>query len=209
MLRISMLVVVAALVQVYGSEQVVNQVADSQDSMDEIANQFANKLIDRALTELTIPQDAELEDTVLGKPGQLSLPVGNAKPVASMAMRTAPMVSSPLVVFQAPLVQGRGDLQVAYANSKSAKKRILVNERNRLRNSAIKSRFRTIGRKVYAMHKKDGYTPEMEKLAREWESYIDKAQGKNVIPKNRAARMKSQMAKLRKEPGYTPSSDPA
>lgn len=196
MLRFNMIIVLAALAQVYGNEQVA---ANSEESMNDLTNQFADKLIDRALTELDVPQDAEFDGTVLGKPGQLSLGAANAKPLASMAMRPSPMVSSPqgLVVFQAPLYQGRGDLQVVYANSKGAKKRILVNERNRQRNIAAKSRFRTIGRKIYAMHKKEGYTPEMEALAREWESYVDKASSKKMIHKNKAAHLKSQMARIR------------
>ena len=36
------------------------------------------------------------------------------------------------------------------ANSKSAKKRVLINERNRVRNQAVKTRVKTMTKKVLA-----------------------------------------------------------
>jgi len=94
------------------------------------------------------------------------------------------------------------------AKSNSAKKRIIVNERNRLLNRSYKSNIKTIIKRYFALV--DSYNKfenENSKQSREeilnqlFEVYnkaysiIDKANKKNIIQKNKAARKKSQIAK--------------
>lgn len=86
------------------------------------------------------------------------------------------------------------------ANNKSAKKRIKINERNRLQNRFYKSSVRTLIKgllqdiKTYKTLK----TPEMEKKIKKSlcsiYSLIDKGTKKNIFHKNTAARKKSQLA---------------
>lgn len=86
------------------------------------------------------------------------------------------------------------------ANCKSAKKRILITERNRLQNRFYKSSVRTLTKsflkdlEIY----KDSQDPEVkEKLKKNLSSVyslIDKGTKKNVFHKNTAARKKSQLA---------------
>jgi len=86
------------------------------------------------------------------------------------------------------------------ANSKSAEKRIEINERNRLQNRFYKSSIRT-SIKVFFQNL-DNYkvsqSPEdKEKLQKALNliySLIDKGTKKNVLHKNTAARKKSQLA---------------
>lgn len=76
------------------------------------------------------------------------------------------------------------------ANIKSQKKRIITNEKARLRNKAIKSELKTATRKV-----KDavaaGNGADAYKFALEASRLMDKATSKGVIKKNQAANRKS------------------
>lgn len=76
------------------------------------------------------------------------------------------------------------------ASIKSAKKRILTNERSRQRNMAVRSRLRTqIKKTLAALEAKD--TEQVKTLLPQALSEIDRAAGKGVIHPNNAARKKS------------------
>ena len=80
------------------------------------------------------------------------------------------------------------------ANIKSQKKRILTNEKARLRNKAVKSGLRTHVRK-FNEALAEGDTAKAQELARTATRALDKAVTKGVIHKNQAANRKSAMAK--------------
>lgn len=77
-------------------------------------------------------------------------------------------------------------------NIKSAKKRVLIAERNRLRNIAAKSALKTAIRRVLEAVKANDNTLVAEKLAYAYK-LLDKAAGKGIIHKNTAARKKSRL----------------
>lgn len=81
------------------------------------------------------------------------------------------------------------------ANIKSQIKRVGTNERNRLRNQAVKSEIRTEIKKfrVSAAAKE---TEEAAKLLARASKKLDVAVSKGVIHKNQAANKKSALAKL-------------
>ncbi|EWS82604.1 30S ribosomal protein S20 [Brachybacterium phenoliresistens] len=81
------------------------------------------------------------------------------------------------------------------ANIKSQKKRILTNEKSRLRNKAVKSELKTHVRKVrtaVAAGDAAAAGTALQTAARK----LDKAVSKGVIHKNQAANRKSGLAKL-------------
>ena len=73
-------------------------------------------------------------------------------------------------------------------NIKSAKKRVLISKAKNEANTAAKSALKTSIRKARA----DGADAEAIKAA---SVNVDKAAGKGLIHKNKAARLKSQLAK--------------
>ena len=78
-------------------------------------------------------------------------------------------------------------------NIKSAKKRVLIAERNNMRNKAIKTNLKTTIKKANAaVEANDGSANEAVKEAIK---KIDQARAKGVMHKNTAARRKSAMAK--------------
>ena len=78
------------------------------------------------------------------------------------------------------------------ANTKSAKKRILQNEKRRLRNREVMSRTRTYVKRAHiAIDEKD--LPASEEAVRQAISELDRAAAKGVIHKNNAARRKSRL----------------
>ena len=80
------------------------------------------------------------------------------------------------------------------ANIKSQKKRILTNEKARLRNNSYKSELKTLIRKVDAAVEsgnKDAATETLRNASRK----LDKAVSKGVLHKNTAANKKSGLAK--------------
>jgi len=86
---------------------------------------------------------------------------------------------------------------------KSAVKRLRQDKVRRVRNRSTKARIRTETKKTVALAL-EGKPEETEKSFRLACSVIDKAAKKNMIPKNRASRKKSRLAKaLRKS---TPAS---
>ncbi len=79
------------------------------------------------------------------------------------------------------------------ANIKSQKKRILTNEKARLRNKAVKSGLRTHVRK-FNEAAAAGDTEKAQELAKTATRALDKAVSKGVIHKNQAANRKSAIA---------------
>ena len=80
------------------------------------------------------------------------------------------------------------------ANIKSAKKRVLVAERNRLRNQAFKTSIKTAVKKVLELANagdKDALNTALSKAYQ----LCDKAVSKGVLHKNTAARKKSRLTK--------------
>lgn len=79
------------------------------------------------------------------------------------------------------------------ANIKSQKKRILTNEKARLRNKAVKSGLRTHVRK-FNEALAEGDTAKAQEAAKSATRALDKAVSKGVIHKNQAANRKSAIA---------------
>jgi len=86
------------------------------------------------------------------------------------------------------------------ANSKSAEKRIQINERNRLRNRFYKSSVRTLTKtflkelEVYKSSQNPEEKVKLQTLLNSVYSLIDKGTKKNVFHKNAASRKKAQLA---------------
>ncbi len=81
------------------------------------------------------------------------------------------------------------------ANIKSQKKRIVLNEKRRQRNMAVRSRMKTVIKKVRAAV--DAKDPQQIQTAlRAAVSQIDRAAAKGVIHRNAAARKKSSLQHL-------------
>jgi small subunit ribosomal protein S20 len=86
------------------------------------------------------------------------------------------------------------------ANSKSAKKRIEITNRNRLRNRYYKSSVRTLIKiffqdlEKYKISQDSEQKKELKKILDSIYSLIDKGTKRNVFHKNAAARKKSKLA---------------
>ena len=76
-------------------------------------------------------------------------------------------------------------------NIKSAKKRVLVAERNHAKNVAVKSRIKTAIRRVLEALKDN--TEKVQELLNNAYKTIDKSVSKGVLHKNTAARKKSRL----------------
>ena len=79
------------------------------------------------------------------------------------------------------------------ANIKSAKKRIEITKRNRLRNVSIHSRMKTAIKTYYLSFEKK--SPELLSVLRETLKIVDKTASKKVIKKQKASRLKSRIMK--------------
>lgn len=85
------------------------------------------------------------------------------------------------------------------ANSKSAEKRIEINERNRLRNRFYKSSVRTLIKnffkdlEIYKISKDPEDKEKLQKTLNSAYSLMDKGTKKNVFHKNTAARKKAKL----------------
>lgn len=79
-------------------------------------------------------------------------------------------------------------------NIKSAKKRVLVAERNHAKNVAIKSKIKTAMRRVLEALKDN--TDKVQELLNNAYKIIDKSVSKGVLHKNTAARKKSRLTKF-------------
>ncbi len=80
-------------------------------------------------------------------------------------------------------------------NIKSAKKRVLVNKTKNLRNKSIKSNLKTVLKKVNTEIATGDNKVEAVRVAHKT---IDQACAKGIMHKNKAARLKSQVAKAAK-----------
>lgn len=86
------------------------------------------------------------------------------------------------------------------ANNKSAKKRIGINERNRLQNRYYKSSVRTLIKmffqdlEIYKTSQNQEEKDKLKKILSSIYSLIDKGTKKNIFHKNAAARKKSKLA---------------
>lgn len=84
-------------------------------------------------------------------------------------------------------------------NSKSAAKRVEINDRNRLRNRFYKSSVRTLIKvffkdlEVYKISKNPEDREKLKKILSSVESLIDKGTKKNIFHKNAAARKKAKL----------------
>ncbi len=79
-------------------------------------------------------------------------------------------------------------------NIKSAKKRVLVNDKKTEQNKAIRSQVKTAIKKVDALLK-DNKIEEAKAALSEAFAIIDAAAGKNIIHANNAANKKAKLAK--------------
>ena len=79
------------------------------------------------------------------------------------------------------------------ANSKSAKKRVIVAERNRVRNQAVKTRIKTMAKKVLATVEDQNLEAAKAALSVAYKE-LDKAVTKGIIKKNTASRKKARLA---------------
>jgi len=90
------------------------------------------------------------------------------------------------------------------ANSKSAKKRILISKRNNLQNRFYKSSVRTLTKRflkdleIYKGSKNSTDKEKVQLVLNSIYSLIDKGSKKNVYHKNAAARKKAKLAALLK-----------
>lgn len=86
------------------------------------------------------------------------------------------------------------------ANNKSAEKRIIITERNRLRNRFYKSSVRTLIKsffkelEIYKASKNAGNKENLKKVLSSVYSLMDKGTKKNVFHKNAASRKKAKLA---------------
>ena len=80
------------------------------------------------------------------------------------------------------------------ANIKSAKKRVLIAERNAARNKAIRSKVKTSVKKVYAAIE-SGEKAQAQEALRLATVELEKAQTKGVYHKNMVGRKVSRLAK--------------
>lgn len=81
------------------------------------------------------------------------------------------------------------------ANNKSAKKRILQNEKRRLLNKSRMSTVKTAIKKVVTAVDEKQSAAELSTLFNDAQSKIARAQGKGIFHKNTAARKVSRLAK--------------
>ena len=78
------------------------------------------------------------------------------------------------------------------ANIKSAKKRVLIAERNRVRNVAFKTSIKTALKKVLELASSDDQEALNSAISRAYQ-LCDKAVSKGILHKNTAARKKSRL----------------
>lgn len=79
------------------------------------------------------------------------------------------------------------------AHTKSSKKRVVLGERNRLRNQAIKSRVKTFVKKVLVAVEAKNVEEAKSNLSLAFKE-LDKSVTKGVLKKNTASRYKSRLS---------------
>ena len=105
--------------------------------------------------------------------------LGNPQPTGTLRDRSTSIIPRP---------EGS-----SVANIKSQKKRILTNEKARLRNKAVKSSLKTAVRKF--REAADAGSADAQALAQQASRALDKAASKGVIHANQAANRKSAISK--------------
>lgn len=78
------------------------------------------------------------------------------------------------------------------AHTKSSKKRVVLGERNRLRNQSVKSRVKTFVKKVLSAVETNNVEEAKQVLSSTYKE-LDKAVTKGVLKKNTASRTKSRL----------------
>ncbi|AXK61063.1 30S ribosomal protein S20 [Candidatus Chromulinivorax destructor] len=81
------------------------------------------------------------------------------------------------------------------ANNKSAKKRVLQNEKRRMNNCSRRSSIKTAVKKVMAAIETTSTTANVEVLFNDAQAKIARAKGKGLLHRNTAARKISRLAK--------------
>ena len=81
------------------------------------------------------------------------------------------------------------------ANNKSAKKRVLQNEKRRIKNCARRSAIKTAVKKVLTAIESTSTTANVEVLFNDAQAKIARAKGKGLLHRNTAARKVSRLAK--------------
>ncbi|WP_320046957.1 30S ribosomal protein S20 [uncultured Ilyobacter sp.] len=79
------------------------------------------------------------------------------------------------------------------AHSKSAKKRVLIAERNRQRNQDVKSRVKTMAKKVLTDVETNNNEAAQASLSLVYKE-LDKAVSKGILKKNTVSRKKARLA---------------
>ena len=79
------------------------------------------------------------------------------------------------------------------AHTKSSKKRVVIGERNRLRNQAVKSRVKTFIKKVLVAVDSKNIDDAKAALSVAYKE-LDKAVSKGILKKNTVSRTKSRLA---------------
>ncbi|MGL4307938.1 30S ribosomal protein S20 [Cetobacterium sp. SF1] len=79
------------------------------------------------------------------------------------------------------------------ANSKSAKKRVEIAERNRVRNQAVKSRVKTMAKRVLTAVEANDVEAAKAALSVAYKEF-DKAVSKGILKMNTASRKKARLA---------------
>lgn len=81
------------------------------------------------------------------------------------------------------------------ANTKTARKMILVHEKRRVRNVSVRTRIKHSFRTALSAIASGVDAKEVDEAARQAVSAIDSAVSKGIVHKNKAARRKSRLAK--------------
>ena len=81
------------------------------------------------------------------------------------------------------------------ANNKSAKKRVLQNEKRRMNNCSRRSSIKTAVKKVLTAIESTSTTANVEVLFNDAQAKIARAKGKGLLHRNTAARKVSRLAK--------------
>lgn len=80
-------------------------------------------------------------------------------------------------------------------NIKSNIKYLRKSSKRKEKNASVKSRLKTLMKEIDTLIEKKGPIEKISTVLNSLYKYLDKAAGKNVIKKNKAARKKSQYAK--------------
>jgi small subunit ribosomal protein S20 len=81
------------------------------------------------------------------------------------------------------------------ANKKAAKKAAIQSQRRALENSSVRSKLKTLAKRLrVSVEKKTSNTKNVQQIAIEYASALDKATKRNIVHRNFANRRKSNVA---------------